>query len=329
MKKQILVGVLVAIFGFTNVALAGSFSDVSNDNPYYVAIESLKNLGVISGYGDGTFGPNNLVNRAEALKMILASAEIQVPEVDTTEAIGFSDVAPNVWFLKYLKKAKNQGIVNGNPDGTFTPGRSVIRAEFIKMLLNSFGTDLSKHQNLTENVSSDVLAGDWFVPYMSYAKSIGLVSLTLDDKLLPGKELTRGECAEIIYKMLITQKGGDAQKMLNIAESQLVTVLVKLNQNNPADAIEAANAAVFYTEKAMEAAPNNNIADGANRIARSFRGLCFAYRAGAEGNQTELKEYVEAANKLAAEAVSFDNTFAGLQTKVKQIGETLLSQITE
>lgn len=328
MRKQILVTFLVGILGFVNVAQAASFSDVNNDHQYYAAIESLKNLGIVGGYEDGTFQPENLVNRAEALKMILTSAEIQTSDADAEESTQFTDVAEGAWFGKYLGKAKRQGIVNGNPDGSFTPGRNVNRSEFIKMLLGSFGVDLSYHKSLTENIAGDVKVGDWYFPYMSYANSIGLVAPTLGNQLLPSKQLSRGECAEIIYKMLLVTKGGDAQKMLNIAESNLVSVLVKLNQNNPEDAIVKANAAVFYTEKAMEAASGDSVADGANRIARSFRGLCFAYRAGAEGNTEELQNYVNAANDLAAEAVSFDATFAGLQAKVKQIGDMLLGQTT-
>jgi len=331
MKKQILIGVLAGVFGFVNVAQGASFSDVSNDNTYYVAIESLKNLGVVNGYADGTFGPNNLVNRAEALKMILTSAGIEPAEVVVGEATGFGDVGSGAWFVSYLKKAKNKGIVNGNPDGTFTPARTVVRAEFLKMLLNSFAVDLSAHQNLTVDLAGDVKVGQWFLPYLSYAKNIGLVAPNLDNKLLPSEELSRGECAEIIYKMLITQKGGDAQKMLNLTESHLVSVLVELNQNSPEEAIEEANQAVFYSEKALAATTDENsaIAKGANRIARSFRGLCFAYRAGAKSNWDELRQYVETANTLASEAVTLDSTFAGLQQKVNSIGTMLLEQIPE
>lgn len=325
MKKIASTLVLLAVL-LTPLGNVSAFSDVPETHQYYAAIESLKNLGIVSGYDDGTFKPSNTVNRAEALKMILGSAGIEVPEYDGSSSIGFTDVAPSQWFTKFLIVGKNRGIVKGNDDGTFAPAREVIKAEFIKMVLESFGTDLSHHQNPSSDLALDVKKTDWFAPYLSYAKTVGLTSPTLDNKLIPGKSLTRGECAEIIYRMLLIQNGGDAQKMLSIAESNLVDVLVYLNANDVSNAIKKADNAVFYTEKAMEAAPDENVAEGANKIAQSFRNLCLAYQAGVKENNEEVRTYVDSAKSLAAEAEALGASSA-LKSKVEEIGNVLLDQI--
>ncbi|EFK94891.1 Cellulosome-anchoring protein precursor [sediment metagenome] len=323
MKRLILLISVIFLFSF-NVT-AQSFSDVSENNQYYSAIESLKNLGIVMGFADGTFKPENPVTRAEALKMVLKSAEIDSPE--TTNLPDFSDVLAGEWYIKFLVKALELNIINGNPDGTFAPARMVNKAEFLKMLLMAFKIDLSKHQNPVDIISSDVKVGDWFLPYFSYAKTVGIIYPTLDNRLEPGKYLNRGETAEIIYRLLIIIKGGDTQKMLNIAESNLISVLVQLNANNSEKAIEYANSAVFYTEQALIISPDTNLVKGANQIALGFKELCLAYKSGLENDDDSLKSHVAMAKSYASKALEYDQSLSDLSNKINSEAEVLSNQI--
>lgn len=317
---------LTAFIFFTSATFAATFSDVSNDHPYYAAIESLKNLGIIDGYGDGTFGPDNPVNRAEALKIILGSAEIEIQEADES-ATEFTDVDPEAWFAKFVNAGRAKGIVAGNPDGTFAPARAVNKAEFLKMLLESFEIDLSHHQDQTTGISADTSARQWFLPYLSYAKTLGIISVTLDNKLFPGKELSRGESAEIIYKMLVLQRGGDAQKLLSIAESNLVELLVNLNNNNIQQALHYADNAIFYTNEVLLISPDDAIAKGAKAISEGFKYLCLAYQAGVEQRSEDLIKHVSAANNSADQASKHNISFTSLQAKISEMGDILLQQV--
>lgn len=322
MKKFL---VLILLLG--NMGVVQAFTDVSEGSTYYSAIESLANLGIVGGYEDGSFGPNNSVNRVEALKMILISAGVAVPEYDDAEVIGFSDVASGAWYMKFISEAKARGIVKGNDDGTFAPGRTVVKAEFLKMMFEAFDSDLSRHENLTDAVANDVQSGQWYAPYMSYAKTLGVITPTVEDNLLPGAELTRGECAEIIYRMLVIQRGGDAQKMLSISEADLVEVLVNLSNNNISKAMENAESAVFYAESGLAAAPDELVAQAAVQIAKGFRELTWAYQAGTENNGGAVQEKTTAAKSFAAEAVAIDSSFSSLQEKIEQIADSLLEQL--
>ena len=306
-------------------AVAVSFEDVPENHIYYAAIESLKNLEIISGHPDGTFKPADPVIRAESLKMILNSADIEVA-VEYGE-IDFPDVPEDAWYNMYLYKAVVDRIVNGNEDGTFAPSRQVNKAEFLKMLLESFEIDLSKHRNLTEGVSADTAAGDWYLPYMSYAKTLGIIFPTMDNRLEPGKDLSRGECAEIIYKLLIIETGGDTQKLLSIAEANLVSVLIEIGNNDIQAAIDSANSAVFYTEKALEKDSDTGIVKAANKIARGFLELTLGYQAGLEGRTEDLIGHVETAKDLAGQAFADDPSTQSLGQKLKAQGDILLGQI--
>ena len=317
--------ILVFFFAFSSFASAASFTDVPEGHQFYAAIESLKNLGIVNGHPDGTFKPEDGVNNAAALKMIFEGAGIEVNAV--TES-GFADVPTDAWFAKYTKLGKERGIVKGSGEtGNFDGAKQVNKVEFLKMMLEAFEKDLSNHMNLTEPIAKDIAVGDWTVPYMSYAKILGIISPDINGNLLPAEPLSRGQCAEILYKLLVVEQGGDAQKYLNIAESKLVDVLVTLKEDNIKNALQNANDAVFYTEQAMKAAPDQNITKAANKIALGFQNLCFAYNAGLAKDFDSLKSYVDTAKKLAGDAYADDPSTQSLGKKIKEQGDILLEQI--
>ena len=97
MKKSFLLLTIIAFFSvgiLTSTAFA-EFPDVSVDNENYTAITYLNKKGIINGYEDGTFGPNNPVNRAEATKILTLS--FNVPQSPHAAAI-FPDVNTSDWF---------------------------------------------------------------------------------------------------------------------------------------------------------------------------------------------------------------------------------------
>ena len=77
--RSVLISSLV-VMTFSNVAGA-SFSDVPENAFYKKAIEFLQELGIVNGYADGTFRPNNEVNRAEMLKILFEAAGIPDAEL--------------------------------------------------------------------------------------------------------------------------------------------------------------------------------------------------------------------------------------------------------
>lgn len=72
-----------------------TFSDVPLENGLYTPIEYLKNIEVLKGYEDGSFGLSRAINRAEALKVILTAAE---NDVSTQSENDFGDVPRDAWF---------------------------------------------------------------------------------------------------------------------------------------------------------------------------------------------------------------------------------------
>ncbi len=322
--KRLIIFVL-AFASYFSIATAATFPDVPETHPQYVAIESLKNLEIINGYADGNFGPEGPVNRVEALKMILISAGIEV-STEVTET-GFPDASADDWFAPYAVTARALGIVKGDgKTGNLAPARQVNKAEFLKMLIQAFEEDISNHQDVGA-ISADTAEGQWFLPYLSYAKTLGLIIPSLDNRLEPERFLTRAECAEIIYKLLVIERGGDVQKMLSITESKLVNVLVDLNEDNIQQALTDASDAVFYAEQALSMAPEEGIVQAAHKIARGFKILCLAYKAGLEGDNDLLVQYADEAKELAGLAYEDDPSTQTIGQKIKSQADILLAQV--
>lgn len=161
------------------------------------SIESLYEKGAVSGYGDGTFGPNDPVTRGQIMKMALEAFG-----QDTSAATGsnFTDVSTTDWFNEYVATGTAIGIVKGYDDGTFKPEKTVTRGEALKIILEAAGfTDLS---DTTGNFSDVDAVRDWFAKYTAFAKKAGFVSGYSDGTFRGNQGITRAEACVIIQKVI-------------------------------------------------------------------------------------------------------------------------------
>jgi hypothetical protein len=107
------------------------FSDVQQDNPFYDYVETAYNRGVIAGYSDGTFKPNNDVTRGQLSKIIV---QAEGWTINTGGGPHFSDVPPSYPFYQWIETAYNNGVISGYSDGTFRPGNSATRGQISKII---------------------------------------------------------------------------------------------------------------------------------------------------------------------------------------------------
>jgi hypothetical protein len=107
-----------------------SFKDVNVSDWFSAYVAAAESKGIISGYKDGSFKPNDPVNRAEALKILLIASGKDIGEIKTGP---FVDILPTAWFAKYVNYAFNKGIVAGKTSTTFSPGDNITRGEIAKI----------------------------------------------------------------------------------------------------------------------------------------------------------------------------------------------------
>ena len=102
-----------------------NFTDVPSTHWAYNYIMAAKQAGIIGGYPDGTFKPENMVTRAEISVMVSRAGNFTYSGGLTN----FSDVPSTYWGYQYIMAVKQYGIVSGYPDGTFKPDNQATRAE--------------------------------------------------------------------------------------------------------------------------------------------------------------------------------------------------------
>ncbi len=107
------------------------FVDVKINSWFAPFVKVAKDLSAIQGYDDGTFRPNDHVNRAEALKIIFNLAQVSLSGTEPD----FKDVSDTAWFAPYVAHAQQNDIVAGYDDGTFRPGNKMTRAEVAKVVV--------------------------------------------------------------------------------------------------------------------------------------------------------------------------------------------------
>lgn len=210
----ILFGFICAAFTASVASMASTnsvenFSDVQSQQKNYVAINYLHEKGIIEGYEDSTFKPNQKISRAEALKMIiLATGIFTEDEIQNSEVAEnpFLDTDKSEWYAKYLTIAKEKGLIKGYNDGTFKPAQTINLAESLKIYFECLG-NLEYPQNIENFLSADTKKDDWFANYSAYAYKNNLVYITDANKILPAQEMTRGYIAEIIYRKIMLDQG--------------------------------------------------------------------------------------------------------------------------
>lgn len=109
------------------------FTDVSRSDWFNNAISTLTNAGILSGYADGSFRPNESITRAELVKIAVAFYGS-----DAAVDADFNDTEDH-WADMFINAAYGLGFVNGYEDGSFRPDQAVTRAEAMKIINRTLG----------------------------------------------------------------------------------------------------------------------------------------------------------------------------------------------
>lgn len=168
------------------VASAAVFSDTTS-SPFASAIAALEERSIVEGYSDGTFRPRASINRAEFLKILM---EARYPQRNPADLRCFTDldVQTPQWYARTTCAAAELGIVQGYPDGTFRPERTVQLDEALKMAF------------LTYDIRPEDAGGQWYERYLREARARGILTGLLSQ---PAHTLTRGEMAQLTYTIVI------------------------------------------------------------------------------------------------------------------------------
>lgn len=205
-NKWLLTILLAAIFTFTtlitmNRAHAQSFTDVSEKDSYYKAVEHLAAEGVLST-ASGKFNPNNQVTRGQLAKMLAISLDLDVKNVKNPN---FKDVPTTHQFYPYIAALANKKIINGYQDGTFGVNKPVTKAHLAKFIVNGF--EMPIRSELKQSFS-DVKPG---TEADKYAGTLYFYKITYTPKFNPNSNARRYVVASFIYDAMMKKESIDNQ----------------------------------------------------------------------------------------------------------------------
>ncbi len=163
------------------------FADTENYQ-WRDSIDFLQAEEIVQGYEDGTYRPEQTINRAEFTKIVIESY-FSPKDFEDFEGDCFTDVASTDWFSAYVCFAKEEEILKGYPDGSFGPGNPINQAEALKIIMNT-------------DTDGDIpeVDGDWYQKFLDEAEYIGMLYFSPENPA--AVPVTRGEMAYFIGWLL-------------------------------------------------------------------------------------------------------------------------------
>ncbi len=175
-------------FGAVTVS-AASFSDTQGHWAEGV-IDKWSAAGVVNGYSDGTFKPDNNITRAELAKVI-STARQYTASAD----INFSDVSADDWYAADLGKCVAAGVIGGYEDGTFKPDNNVTREEAAAMFQRAY--QVNAHGLSTFADSAEI--SSWAETAVSALVGAGVINgYPEDNTFRPAASITRAEVVKVL-----------------------------------------------------------------------------------------------------------------------------------
>lgn len=185
LKKVISSVAALTMVASSVAAFAVDFPDVESTASYAQAVQELSALDIISGYEDGTFGPDKLVTRAEITKMIVDALAERSSAEASTESTKFADVSADHWAKGYINQGVANGFIAGMSDTEFDPDANVTYVQAQKMLVSAIGYETYAQAQ-----------GGWPTGYKTYAASLDITKGI--SGITDNTELTRAQVAQMI-----------------------------------------------------------------------------------------------------------------------------------
>lgn len=178
---------------------AYAFTDVSDTDGYAQSVQRLSDFGIINGFSDGSFRPDETLTRTQFSKITVCMLDKEDDAKSNSVVTPFFDVDQFYWGVPYINYVSKNAIIKGYTDGSFHPESNITFAEAVTVLLRTLGYK-------EENVGYY-----WPDNYMDQARSMGL----LDDIYKNYNDpITRAEAALLADRILFTDTNGTSDEFI-------------------------------------------------------------------------------------------------------------------
>ena len=206
--KNVLKLLLSALITLNIVIPVFAYPDVDSTHWAAKQIEELTEKGVIIGYPDGTFQPDENVSRAEFASMAIKA--LGQEHTTVAQPVTFTDIDTSFWAYDAIQKALYFDLISCPPQGEpFRPDDTVTRAESISVAVNALTTeqisDLKAKEVLSKKFADVNEVPQWFLIPAGKAEILNmLVTIPSEDKarIEADRPATRAEVTAILYDMM-------------------------------------------------------------------------------------------------------------------------------
>ncbi len=143
-RAELLKIVMVAVYMPADSISDVCFSDVQGDDWYVPYVCAAKEVGYISGYPDGSFKPNEPVNKVEALKMIAEALNWDIKSDLVGTVAVFNDTYESEWYFKYVINALDKFYIEMTASGKFDPSNFITRGDAAEILFRTLVSNMEK-----------------------------------------------------------------------------------------------------------------------------------------------------------------------------------------
>jgi len=191
------------------VASAAGFTDVAG-NDHELAINSLSEAGIINGYADGSFKPNQTINRGQVVKLLGRYLEAQGQEIpadwNTKQRFNDLPVTAEAELVKYAALAKDAGVFagsNGNLNHTQTMQRQQMAVVLVRAIKEIAGVDLVADYKKAGFVTEIAdLEKAYSAEQRNAIVALEYAGITNVSNFNPGNSVTRGQFASFLYRTI-------------------------------------------------------------------------------------------------------------------------------
>ncbi|OAS14275.1 S-layer homology domain-containing protein [Paenibacillus oryzisoli] len=155
--------------------------------------------GIVVGYPNGTFAPNQTVTREEFAVMAVNALQKQGEGV----TLPFTDTA-NIgnWALQAVAQAVQSGLIQGYEDDTFRPNAQIARSEMAVIIAKAMGQSIPSTITITTGFADDKNIPTWAIASVAYLKQTGVMQGGNDHLFAPQAYATRAEAVTVLLNML-------------------------------------------------------------------------------------------------------------------------------
>ncbi|RKJ60742.1 S-layer homology domain-containing protein [Butyricicoccus sp. 1XD8-22] len=172
------------------VAATKTFKDVTTTHPYYEMISDMTSQGIISGYADGTFKPNENINRQHAALLINNAVDLET----SIPFKAFNDVNSKHPYYQAIRNLQTADLIEADEKGNFNPTKPLTRGEMAKIVATAYDLEVKADYTFED------VEGTEYEEYVKALYSNGLTRGYADGTFKPNAPLTRAHYALFMYQ---------------------------------------------------------------------------------------------------------------------------------